>query len=138
MDYVFVLESSKTSAGQLTENTIKRYSQLAAIEDNFMKSYDKEILQSSHRTVHKRATFSRGGDLQDLIAHILKDQIFKKHPGRRCPGFNTTMHEIKVTRPKQLKLKVEKIIKDFANERAVQLRKEKEDFRSNLDLHFIY
>ena len=83
MDYVFVLESSKTSAGQLTENTIKRYSQLAAIEDNFMKSYDKEILQSSHRTVHKRATFSRGGDLQDLIRsskNILEEDVLVSTP----------------------------------------------------------
>ena len=110
-------ENSKSSAGQLTEATIQRHSQLAALEENFFQYYNKDFLNTNFQDYSKRSSENREKDFKDLVKALNKEKIFNFKSGRPCPGFPNICHSLKVKKPMELKLKLLKVRSVLATKR---------------------
>lgn len=87
--YIIILESVKDAAGQLTEATIARHSQMVGVGKVIRNVYhqvasvERSMIQTSTRP-------SRENDISVFVELMLEEQIFMTVPGRKFKSFPDT------------------------------------------------
>jgi hypothetical protein len=108
----------KDAAGQLTEATIARHSQMVGVGKIIRAVYEKQVSGLSRPLVHSTTPTDRSKDVQEFTKLMIEEDIFVIKPGRKHASF-----------PDMDLLLYSKIIPKNFKSRLVRIRKEMSDRR---------
>lgn len=102
-------QNSRTTAGQLTEATIARHSQMLGLGKTLNKVFEEQVIsRQRHSYTRKHAEVDRSSDLQQMVKSLHPLRIFRFKAGRGLKGFE----DFKVVRgvrfPKKFKQRLRK------------------------------
>ena len=84
----------KSSAGQLTDDTLQRHGRLVGLINDLDEHYGKAVT-GKRREARKEGSDRREGDLEHLVQQLLAIKPFKITKGR-SQRFNTRVQRIQI------------------------------------------
>ena len=113
--YSDVAESVKSAAGQLTEKTVARHSQMLASGDELKRSFD--VLLAERKNVYTRKSGGRKtADLAKVITILKREKLFDTEEGRHHESFADFKHTFSSTDAARLKRKIIEEQKEIVHE----------------------
>ena len=88
--YIIILESVKDAAGQLTEATIARHSQMVGVGKVIKNVYHHQVASVERSMIQTSTRPSRENDISVFVELMLEEQIFMTVPGRKFKSFPDT------------------------------------------------
>ncbi|KAH3872152.1 hypothetical protein DPMN_035366 [Dreissena polymorpha] len=116
-------ESVKDAAGQLTQDTIARHSQMVGIGKLIRQVYEKQVSGGRKSGVQSKSDIHRDSDIKEFVVMMKDEKVFSTLPGRNHPSFpDITLNLYPKTQPKPFKARLVRLRKEMSMKRDITLQ----------------
>lgn len=120
-------ESVKDAAGQLTEATIARHSQMVGVGKVISNVYATKVASVQRSVVQTTDSHCRESDMVEFVSLMRGENIFKTNPGRQFKSFPDFTHVLfrKIV-PSAFKKRLVRLRKELADRREITIQMQKD------------
>ena len=113
-------ESVKDAAGNLTEKTIARHSQMVGVGKLVRSIYEKQVSGLERSGVHSKISHKREKDILEFTKLLVDQNLFSTQPGRKhtaFPEMDLSLYSNVV--PKNVNARLVRLRKEMAKRREI-------------------